>query len=113
MRRFADVPSRGAARPLGEILKRILRRKRLHQKGKYGALSVAWEELVGEGVASRTRIGAFDEGELVVEVDSAALLHELNSFMKDQLLAGLRATDGGRDVAGLRFRLRPGKSALG
>jgi predicted nucleic acid-binding Zn ribbon protein len=112
MRPFADARPGDPPRPLGEILKAVLRRKRVREKGRYSALVAAWEDIVGEGVASRTHIGSFDDGELVVQVDSAALLHELNSFMKDQLLAGLRATDGGRDVASLRFRLRPGDSAL-
>jgi len=96
------------ARPIGDVLKALLRRKRFLQKGKYSALTTAWVELVGEAVAARTRIRSFQEGKLTVEVTSSVLLHELNGFMKQQLLSGLRACDAGRDVAELRFCLGQG-----
>lgn len=93
------------ARPVGDIIRSLLRRKKFHEKRKYGPLVDAWSQLVGETIACRTHIGAFAEGELTVEVDSATLLHELNGFMKQHLLAGLQATRPGRDVAMLRFCL--------
>lgn len=96
------------ARPLGDILRALMRRKRFEQKSKYGSLVDAWAELVGDEVAARTRICAFDEGQLLVEVNSSALLHELNGFMKQQILASLQAGDAGRDVAEIRFRLTNG-----
>lgn len=92
-------------RPIGQIIKRLLRRKRFYEKGKYGPLVDAWSELVGEGIARRTRISSFKGGELVIDVHSSVLLHELNSFLKDELLAGLRDAEAGRDVVELRFRL--------
>ncbi len=96
------------ARPIGEIARALLRRKKFHEKGKYGALVDAWADLVGESIAARTRIRAFRGGELVVEVGSSVLLHELNGFMKEQLLAGIQSTEGGRDVASLRLCLGNG-----
>ena len=92
-------------RPFGELARALLRRKKFAEKGRYSALSAAWRELVGEGVAEHTRITAFREGKLVVEVDSSTLLHELNSFLKDELMTGLQATDAGRDVAQMELRL--------
>ncbi|MFO8007718.1 MAG: DUF721 domain-containing protein [Candidatus Brocadiia bacterium] len=94
------------ARPIGQIARRILREKRAYQKGKYGALQNAWAELVGEALAARTQIRSFDGGELVVGVDSSVLLHEMNGFMKDELLRQVQQTRAGRDVASLRFCLR-------
>jgi hypothetical protein len=95
------------ALPIGEIARKLLRRKRFHEKGKYGALVDAWQGLVGEAMAERTHIRAFKEGDLLVQVDSPALLHELNGFLKQQLLEGLQATKAGRDVASLRLCLGP------
>ncbi len=98
------------ARPFIEIAKRVLQQKKFYQRGKYAGLWKAWQELVGESAASRTRICSFARGEVVVEVDSSALLHELNNFMKAMLLEGLQATKGGRDVTALRFRLQNSRS---
>jgi len=95
----------GRARPVGEIILALVRRKRFHGEGRFGPLVQAWTEMVGEGIARRTQVCGFNDGTLTVEVDSPALLHELNSFMKDDLLAGLRGGRPGRDVNALRFRL--------
>jgi predicted nucleic acid-binding Zn ribbon protein len=95
------------ARPIGEIAKALLRRKKFHEKGKFGALVRAWGALVGEAVATRTRIRSFKDGNLVIEVDSSVLLHEIRGFMKQQLLLGLQATEAGRDVAEIRLCLGP------
>jgi predicted nucleic acid-binding Zn ribbon protein len=101
----ADRAHRQEARPIGDVLKALLRRKKFLQKGKYAALTQTWAELVGTAIAARTRIRAFQEGRLTIEVTSSVLLHELNGFMKPQLLSGLQAGKGGRDVAELRFCL--------
>ena len=92
-------------RPFGDVAKALLRRKRFVEKGRYGALVAAWQDLVGDGVAEHTRVRAFKEGKLVVEVDSPTLLHELNGFLKDSLLRGLRESKAGRDIAQMELRL--------
>ncbi len=83
-----------------------MREKTFYQKGKYSALHNAWNDLVGGGLAERTRIRSFGGGELVIEVDSSVLLHELNGFMKEGLLRELQCTKAGRDIASLRFCLQ-------
>lgn len=92
-------------RPFGDVARRLLRRKKFAEKGRYGALSAAWAQVAGDGVAEHTRITAFKDGTLVVEVDSPTLLHELNGFLKDSLLAGLQASKAGRDIAQMELRL--------
>jgi len=93
------------ARPIGDVIRALMKRKRFSQKGRYAALTEAWRGIVGEGIAARTRISSFAGGELIVDVDSPVLLQELTSFLKDQLLAELQSTEPGRDMAQLRFRL--------
>ena len=107
MNAFGDSSDR--AQPIGDVLKALMRRKKFYQKGKYSALQTAWRELVGESIAERTRVRQFKEGTLTVEVSSSVLLHELNGFMKPQLLSGLQESKEGRDVAELRFRLGNGR----
>ncbi len=99
---------REEAKPIGDVLKALLRQKKFLQKGKYSGLTQAWAELVGTAISARTRIRGFQEGVVTVEVSSSVLLHELSGFMKPQLLSGLRASKGGRDVADLKFCLGNG-----
>ncbi len=103
----SQAPYQGedAARPVGDIIRALIRRKRFYEKGKFGPLAEAWAELVGESIARRTRVRDFADGTLTVEVDSPALLHELNGFMKEHLLAGLHGAGASRDLDALRFRL--------
>jgi len=93
------------ARSFGDVVRAVLRRKKFAEKGRYGRLVKVWNDLVGPGVAEHTRVKAFQDGRLVVDVGSPALLHELNGFLKDSLLAGMQSTDAGRDIARLEFRL--------
>ena len=96
------------ARPLGEILRAMLGRKRFRQKGRYSAFVAAWQEVAGQAIAERSRVRVFKDGQLVVEVDSSALLHELNGFLKQDLLAGIQSTKAGREVVELRLCLASG-----
>jgi predicted nucleic acid-binding Zn ribbon protein len=93
------------AQSFGEVLVRLLKSKRFYEKGRYGRLVDAWREVVGEAIAARTSIRAFEHGRLTVEVADAVLLHELSGFMREALLEELRRRPGGEDVAELRFRL--------
>ena len=103
-----DPVSHEAVR-IGELLRKLLRKKRFFQRRKYHDLASSWQQAAGQEVAGHTRISSFSEGTLTVEVDNAILLQELAGFMRLQLLAALQSSDAARDVAELRFRLgRPG-----
>ncbi len=56
-------------------------------------------------IADRTRITAYSQGKLVIDVSSAVLLHELNAFMKSDILRALQDTSCARDIIEIRFRL--------
>ena len=91
--------------PIGQVLRRLLKRKRFYQKRKYRGLVAAWTEVVDEFTAEHTRISGYAEGTVTVDVDSSVLLQELSAFMKHDLLQRMQQEDSGRDVAALRFRL--------
>ena len=103
-------PGEGRWQQFGAVLKGVWREKKFHEKGKYGGLVDAWAEVAGAEIAARTNIRSFKGGELVIELDSAVLLHEMNGFMKQGLLAGLQSHEGARDVSGLRFCLGRGSN---
>lgn len=63
-----------------------------------------WKEVVGDEIASQTRIVSAEKGELVVEVGSAALLNELATYRKQEILEALAAREEFRGIRRLRFR---------
>ena len=95
----------GGAKQFGDVLTKLLKAKRFYQKSRYGPLVAAWEEAVGNEIASRTKISAYEHGHLTVEVDAPVLLHELSGFMRSALLEQLKRTRGSEDIVELRFRL--------
>ena len=99
------APLRGEAKRFGDVLKGIIKRKRCRERASYGRLVHAWESVVGEQAAGSTRITAYAEGTLTVEVSCPVLLQELEAFMKPLLLEQLRTTEGGRDLVSIQFRL--------
>ena len=103
--RDAYVSQGYRAQAFGDVLSKVMRGPGMRARGRYRALNHAWDELVGESIAARTRIRSFGDGELVVEVDSSVLLHELSAFLAPQLVDGLQAVKAGRDIVKLRFCL--------
>ena len=65
---------------LGEALTRYLRETRLDRRLSEHEVLGAWSAAIGPKLAARTRVVRFRDGELAVEVDSAALLQELRNF---------------------------------
>ena len=96
------------ARPIGEIMRRLLQRKRFYQRGRYSGLTEAWAAVVGENIAAHTRIRDFKDGCLIIGVQSAVLRHELDGFLKAGIVSALQETKAGRDVADMRFCLDNG-----
>ena len=103
----APLPDQDRVRSFGDVLKTCVRTMRLgdRSRSRFRKLNRRWTELVGETIAARTRIRAYDKGELLVEVDSPVLLHELSGFMKRELVRGLQESPGSRDIVKIRFRL--------
>jgi len=79
----------GEPTPIGELLPSVLR----GIKGTSGPLDrvrKAWGEIVGPLVASRTRVAGLENGQVRVEVASAALKHDLSTFRQPEVVKGLR-----------------------
>jgi hypothetical protein len=65
---------------LGDVLGAYLKDSGLAGKMAQAQVFGAWHAVVGEAIARRARAVRFREGELLVEVRSAAHLHELANF---------------------------------
>lgn len=69
-----------------------------------GAIFTRWRELVGEDIGSHTRVADLRGAELLVEVDSAALLNELSTYYQQSMLDALHADPEFRNIHRIRFR---------
>jgi hypothetical protein len=65
----------------------------------------AWREALGSRLVRHTRAVRFQRGELVVEVASAAHLHELSSFTGESYRRAANARLGGEHIRRVTFRL--------
>jgi predicted nucleic acid-binding Zn ribbon protein len=63
---------------------------------------LAWQEVVGEAVARRTRAERLRGGTLHVRVATSAFANEL-SMMKPEILARLRPRVGGQPITDVRY----------
>jgi len=93
-----------SAERIGDILRGFLESKGLASKLKHLEIYSAWEEVVGSVVLPHTRVAGFAQHKLYVDVDSAAHMHELNSFYKTQILQDLRDKLPGMFIEDIIFR---------
>ena len=96
--------ARGPQR-LGDALSELVALKGLAQSGAAEQLSRAWQEVAGERIATETRVVAVKNRSLEIEVASAALMYELDSFHKPGLLETLQQQRG-LEINRLKFRLK-------
>jgi hypothetical protein len=80
----------GEPAPIQEVLPALLRGIKGAASGPLGRLREAWGEVLGPEVAARTRVAAFIDGNVKVEVASAALKHDLATFRSADVLGALR-----------------------
>jgi predicted nucleic acid-binding Zn ribbon protein len=93
------------AEPVGDVLKRWMRRSGILRTSERDRLWDAWQRLLGRD-APHTVLSGLKNHVLVFDVDSSALLAELNNFRKQDLLEGLRAEVKSYFVRDIRFRLQ-------
>jgi len=76
-----------------------------HEKGN-SQLAELWRVVAGEKIARQTRPLGVHRGVFRVGVSNSALLSELSSFYKQQLLDKIRQQETGKNVRELKFLLR-------
>jgi predicted nucleic acid-binding Zn ribbon protein len=89
---------------IGKILDRWLRTHQVERRLDPESVYQRWKDVVGESIAARTKVIDVIGGLLIVEVDSAALLHELSTYYRHQILESLRRLPGSPNLRDIRFR---------
>ncbi len=82
--------SRLNAKPIGSVVKNLMRRRGYGQTQASDRLASAWATAVGEELASVSRPGNISKGNLIVFVANSACLQELH-LRKRQVMRSLQA----------------------
>jgi hypothetical protein len=97
--------SESSAVPIGSLIGDLLRSRGLTRRAHPAGFSAAWKEAVGADRAGSTRVTGLRGGVLTVEVESAALRCELETFYHEDLLDRLRVLAPKSDIRKIVFRL--------
>ena len=94
-------------RPLAirEIIEPLMRKGTLARARRANPLARRWREAAGPDIAAHTAVQRFHNGTLTVLCDSSALLAELASFHKAELLEKLQESRSAAFVVRLQFKL--------
>ncbi len=92
--------------PGSAVISEYIARRGLARTGGYAQLSQVWNQVAGDRIADRTQVIGLQRGVLEIGVVSSALLNELVSFRKIELLQKIQAEFRSEGIDDLRFRLR-------
>lgn len=91
---------------LGDAIELFLRQSNLWGNLANSRVFQAWNEALGPRLAAHARPVRFQRGELRIQVDSAAHLHELQNFTGDRYRAETNALLGEERIRRVVFKLR-------
>ena len=89
--------------PLGQLLDQIVRRRGIAEKSGQQNLNRIWTATAGERIGQRSSVKRLRGGVLEVGVSSGAVLEELNSYLKQDLLSSIRTGHPELRIQALKF----------
>jgi len=98
------LPGDHDPRPVGDSLDAVMRGLGAPEASGVHLVFDRWDEVVGEGLAARTRPLRIDGGRLVLAVDEPAIATHVR-FLQGELLARLEALLGPGRVTSLDLRV--------
>ena len=97
---------RGGVSPLGDALLGFLRDAKLDRRLREAEVFAAWRATLGPQLAERAVAVRFEQGELTVEVASAALLGELKGFTGERHRENANVRLGAPRIHSVSFKPR-------
>jgi Ser/Thr protein kinase RdoA (MazF antagonist) len=108
--RHAQAKQPREAVPFARAMERFLAASGLSERVRDWPVFRAWSEALGEALGEfsgrHARAVRFARGELFVEVDSAAHLHELANFTGEQVRALANSRLGSEQIRRVHFQLK-------
>lgn len=92
--------------PLGDVLSNLFALRGYGRVQADRQLHDAWKEAAGPSLTGQTRVLALKNGVLQIGVSNSALMSELASFQKPELLQRLQQSAPALRIRDLKFRLR-------
>ncbi len=90
---------------ISAALSELIQRRGFAQAGGQAQLQTAWKAIAGTETAQQTRVTGLSRGALQIEVAGSALLSELVSFRRVDLLRQLGKLYPELKIQDLKFRL--------
>jgi hypothetical protein len=87
------------------VLQDVLPRLRPPRTKTTEKLQTAWREVIGEREAEQSRVRGLKKGVLLVEVDSAPMMHHISTKDKGKLIMELKGKVDGVYIKDLRIHL--------
>ena len=92
--------------PIARALDGFLAASGLSERLRHSGVYRAWSEAVGGALGRHARAVRFAGGDLYVEVDSAAHMHELSNFTGEQYRELANARLGSEQIRRVHFQLK-------
>jgi hypothetical protein len=97
---------RGGISSMGQAVKSFLAESGLGSKLRDLPVYEAWQEALGEELSRRARPVDFRRSELIVEVESAAHMHELANFTGERYRQLANRNLGSERISKVTFKLK-------
>lgn len=98
-------PAAGEPVPLGDALTQLFAARGYGRVQANRQLRDIWRQVAGDETSAQTRVAGIRSGVLYIAVTNSALLGELVSFRKVELLAKLRSEHGDLRIRDIKFRI--------
>ncbi|MFT7670736.1 MAG: hypothetical protein ACI8X5_003447 [Planctomycetota bacterium] len=91
---------------MGDAMRGFLRETGLGEQLRHAGVYRAWSDALGPKLSQRAKPVFYKFGELTVEVESAAHLHELQNFTGEQYRREANESLGEERIKKIQFRLK-------
>lgn len=88
---------------LGRLLDHIVRRRGIAEKSGQQELNNIWAKVAGERIGKRSYVRRMKDGVLEIGVRNGAVLEELSSYLRHDLLATLQSEHSELKIQSLKF----------
>jgi predicted nucleic acid-binding Zn ribbon protein len=93
-----------ATESIEAVLTRWLKKNRAEERLDSASIYEKWRDVVGEAIASDTRVIDLNAGVLLIEVNSPALLQELSTYYREELLDSMKSFEEFASIRDIKFR---------
>lgn len=95
---FSGQPAR-----LGNVLNKLVRQRGIAEQSSGNVLDSIWNEVAGERIAGKSFVRKLRNGVLEISVTNGAILEELSSYLKHDLLQEVSRKHPEPPITSLKF----------